>query len=202
MICSPISVCPWMKAHSSLVERRRLVQDRVRHRHLADVVELGGVADRLDPRRAAARTRSATAAASSATSRPCAPSSWFRSATARSRTSFDCWRRRDPPDPLVGVHALVGDRERGARVVRFARQEHGPVRAPDRETVALLEQRLRRSLDVSVRGAPRSIDQSAELVAPDPVRAARWRRDATRASLRGGAAERPPTGARRCRCTA
>ena len=35
-------VCRRMNSHSSLVERAGLVEDRVRDRHLADVVQLGG----------------------------------------------------------------------------------------------------------------------------------------------------------------
>ena len=48
MIFSPISVCRRMRAHSSSSSAVGLLEDHVRDRHLADVVELGGLADHVD----------------------------------------------------------------------------------------------------------------------------------------------------------
>ena len=49
---SPITVWRSMKARSSLVERRRLVEDRFRDRGLADVVQLGRGDELAQPFRA------------------------------------------------------------------------------------------------------------------------------------------------------
>ena len=48
MIRAPISVCSCTNRHSSSVSGPRLLQDRVGDGDLADVVQLGGVADLLD----------------------------------------------------------------------------------------------------------------------------------------------------------
>ena len=107
---SAISVCRRTNSHSSLGERAGLVEDRVRDRHLADVVQLGG-----EPRRARPRPSGSSSLTRERLGelerrrRADRSSSGWRSESAREQDARSTAPRRSGGRLLLRVHALIGE---------------------------------------------------------------------------------------------
>ena len=169
-IRSPISVWRRMNSHSCGSSGPGLVEDRVRDRDLADVVQLGGVAHAL---RLVAR--SCPGGARSPRRDRATPSRWpnrsgSRSVRARTSTSL-LWRVADVrPAFFCAYMRWSAIRSASVGVLRLAREHDRAVRGGDVEALAVLGQRRRRARDDRVGDLVARLEQRAELVAAHPER--------------------------------
>ena len=161
-----------------VVERAGLVQDRVRDGDLADVVQLGGVADCVDAPRSSGRAAARSRRRAAATPSRCAASSGSRSRSGAAGARPWIWRVGRARGPAcfwayirwsairsasVGVRRLRGER-RSSRTSSRSRSPRRARRAPPR----------RRAMIGSA--TPRRAQEDAELVAAHAEGACHGRR--------------------------
>ena len=166
-IRSPMMVWRRISAHSLSEQRAALFKDRFRDRHLADVVERGGVAQRLEV--AAGQPELLGDLAGELADRIHVRGQ-VGSALGehRHQDMGRLQRGRRAAGVLLAVHARVGEREHARGASPFVRQQHGAVGCRDREPVSARGERGRaeRGELVEVRIERR---EHAELVATDAV---------------------------------
>ena len=169
MIDSPMTVWRRMNACLVLVERAGLGEDRVGHGDLADVVQLGGAGDGLarlgvEPHRGRERARELGHGARVGEQLGLALADHAQQHVAALA------RRGVRAALLLGVHAAVGELERGLGVRGVAGELDDADRGVDPEALALLAQRLAGAHERG--GGAVGRDEHAELVAAHPERAA------------------------------
>jgi hypothetical protein len=161
-----------MAAHEGpllVVERPFLVQDPVGNGDLADVVKLRGTLQVLQvvatnaqplPHRARERGNGAGVLVQLGAS--------FRQHAQHYVASL--LLRGHAPDPLVGVHALVGQNERGGGILRLFGNRDAAARSLDREALAALGERLEACGDEKAAVVRGHRSEDAELVPAESER--------------------------------
>jgi hypothetical protein len=164
-------VCRRTKSHLVVRQCARLGEDLLRDRDLADVVQLGRVADCLqllggNPQPASDGLGEVGDAGQVLAERGVAlvehPQEDVHALAAGRRAMT----------VLVHVHAAVGDSQRVRHTIGLVRKQHRPVRTGDGEALALLAEGGCRGVDQRTGPHARRGADNAELVAAHPIRAA------------------------------
>ena len=151
-----------------LVQRARLAEDAVRHRNLADVVELGGADQHvqrfgIEPHAATdgGRERSDLVVVGVEIRLALGHDADQQVASLLAAGAAAA--------ALARVHALVGEAERLGRVLGVLRKHDQAVGGRDLEAVAVRAERVDGALDERIAVVERAFDQQAELVTAEAV---------------------------------
>ena len=165
-IRSPTMVCCRTNAHSRSSSGPGLREDLVRHRELAEVVELGGSVELLELVSAESEhppdLRCERADADEVLPKP-----------GRAPERFEQRRHRPvalaPARVLLRIEPLIGGLQRVSRVGRLVREHDGAERRLDLEPFALLGERGARAVDERLGLTVRDRREEAELVPAEPI---------------------------------
>ena len=152
----------------AVIERAGLAEDLVGDRHLAHVVQLGGVTDQVDLILGQGEPQG----------HPLGQAGHVLLVRGELRIALGershehvpaLATGRRPAGVLLRIHALVGDPECFRGILRLEREEDRAVRAADREAFAVLGERLGRAGHHGREHLVARLEEGTELVASHPV---------------------------------